>query len=151
MQTNTSTTKPMIVKIKSSAPTTLGVIDQIALATKRRNLLATAAGAVLGGFVPFASYTIAHHEVSTNPAMWTLVVGGLAYSALTVFDWAKIAFKNPVKAVGFVVLLEGVMTFAESPVISYGALGILVCINALATGASLVLDKKANRETRRTK
>jgi hypothetical protein len=30
-------------------------------------------------------------------------------------------------------------------VISYGALGILVCINALATGASLVLDKKANR------
>src|SRR5712692_7549176 len=125
--------------------TRLGVIDQIQISMKPKNRLPLAAGFLLGGFVPVASYTVAHQEVATNPILWLLVVGGLAYSATTIFQWAKIAFRHAVKALGFVVLLEGVMTFSHVSWLGYAALGFLLAINGIATGSNLVADRKLSR------
>lgn len=121
----------------------LGIIDQIKKALLKKNRLAMLAGFVLGGFVPTASYTLAHFEVAAMPLLWILVTGGLIYSAKTVYDWASIAFGNPIKAVGFVVLIEGVMTFATTYWLSIAALCLLVAVNGIATGCNLVLDQKS--------
>src|ERR1700741_677292 len=89
-----------------------GVLDQVAEATKPANRLAFAVGSLLGGFIPVASYTVCHHEMLAELAakdlVWfflhgVLVLAGLIYSAVTVFSWAKVAFKHPAKALGFVV------------------------------------------------
>ena len=77
--------------------------------------------------------------------LWLLVAGGLTYSAMTVFNWAKIAFRHPLKALGFVVLLEGAMTFVPDPWIGLPSLGLLVLINGLATGTNLVNDSRESR------
>lgn len=114
----------------------LGVIEQIRVALK--NPLAAFAGFVLGGFVPVATFSISHLDKTLNEyVMWALVIGGLIYSALTVFGWAKLAFNNGLKALGFVVLIEGVMTLSGLPMLSYSALALLVLINGIATGATL--------------
>jgi hypothetical protein len=67
------------------------------------------------------------------------VLGGLVFSALTVFRWGRLAFGSPVKALGFVVLAEGVMTFCSTAWLSVVALGYLVLINAIATGCTIAL------------
>jgi VIT1/CCC1 family predicted Fe2+/Mn2+ transporter len=127
----------------------LGVLDQVARSGKRGNRLGTAVGAVLGGFVPLASYTMAHSEAAANPVMWVLVAAGLGYSATTVFDWARVAFKNPIKALGFVALLEGVMTFSRTHWLGIAGLALLIAINATATGCNLVADKRQAASARR--
>lgn len=134
----------------------LGIVDQVKQSMKPNNRLALICGAILGGFVPIATYTIAHCEVDYQAPLWTqwmilLVLGGLVYSALTVFNWAKVAFKHPAKAIGFVVLLEGTMTFSHAgvlgiPLLSLAALTLLVGINSVAAGCLLVLDQKSSRK-----
>lgn len=124
---------------------TLGVIDQIAQATKKTHRLPLIAGCLIGGFIPTASYTLVHHEAEQSPWMWVLVVAALGYSALTVFDWARIAFKHPVKAIGFVVLIEGVMTFSHTTWLSMAALVMLVGINGAATACNLIADRRLRR------
>jgi hypothetical protein len=57
---------------------------------------------------------------------------------MTVFSWAKIAFRHPLKAIGFVVLLEGAMTFVSDGWIGLPSLGLLILINGLATDTNLV-------------
>jgi hypothetical protein len=66
-----------------------------------------------------------------------LVLGGLVYSAKTVYDWGSLAFKLPIKAVGFVVLLEGVMVTAKTPWLGVVALVYLIVINGVATACTL--------------
>jgi hypothetical protein len=66
--------------------------------------------ALLGALVPSATFMVGHYEL----ASWTepkalIVMGGLVFSALTVFRWGRLAFGSPVKAFGFVVLAEGVV------------------------------------------
>lgn len=133
-------------------PPTLSIVEQVREAGKRQNRAATAAGFILGGFVPTASFILAHHEVDPMSPLWLqmptlLVISGLVYSAKTVFDWARIAFKHPAKAVGFVVLLEGVMTFSQTVALAYVALALLV---GIATGCNLALDTKAAKAVRRS-
>lgn len=133
--------------------TQLSIVEQVREAGKRQNRMATAAGFILGGFVPSASFILAHYEVDPQSPLWLqmpalLVLAGLVYSAKTVFDWARVAFKNPAKAVGFVVLLEGVMTFSTTVALAYVALALLVAINGIATGCNLALDTKAAKAVR---
>ena len=114
-----------------------GIITQIHIAA--RNPLPAVIGALLGALVPSATFTVGHYELSS----WTepkalIVLGGLAFSALTVFRWGRLAFGSAVKALGFVVLTEGVMTFC-SAWLSVVALGYLVLINAIATGCTIAL------------
>ena len=83
--------------------------------------------------------------------LWLLVAGGLTYSAMTVYSWAKIAFKLPLKALGFVILLEGGMTFVPDAWIGLPSLGLLILINGLATGSNLVNDSRESRLPMRRK
>lgn len=122
--------------------TTKSVVEQVRTAMKPRNRLAAAMGFLLGGFVPLASFVLAHYEVDPGAAIWTqlpaaLVLGGLTYSAKTVYDWGRLAFELPVKALGFVVLLEGVMVASSTPWLAFTALGYLIGINGVATGCTL--------------
>lgn len=120
----------------------LGVVDQVRVAFRLKNRLATTIGFIFGGFVPLATYTVAHHAVNTAVSVLTqlnayIVLGGLIYSALTVFAWGRMAFSSAPKAFGFVLLIEGVMTFVQIPWLSLAALGLLVGINGIATGCTL--------------
>jgi len=123
----------------------LGILDQIAVASKSSNRLASIVGGVLGGFIPLAVYLVAHLETSQNALKWVLVAAGMLYSATTVYQWARIAFKHWTKAFGFVVLVEGVAVFATTPAISVGALAILVAVNAVSTAYNLVSERKLAR------
>src|SRR5438445_12869383 len=83
-----------------------GIIAQIHIAA--RNPLPAVIGALLGALVPSATFMVGHYELTS----WTepkalIVLGGLVFSALTVFRWGRLAFGSPVKALGFVVLAEG--------------------------------------------
>lgn len=121
----------------------LGVVAQVKRAFMRRNLLATLVGLLLGGFVPLAIYFVSHTArfelASTNTA---LVVGGLCYSAQTVYQWAKLAFDNALKSAGFCVLLEGVMCTTHVHWLAVLALCYLIVINGVATGCNLSLGSK---------
>jgi len=119
-----------------------GVVQQVRMAFSRRNRLAAGVGAALGSIVPLASYWLAHHEVFRSVELWTqlpawLVAGGLLYSALTVFAWGRAAFGSGAKALGFCVLLEGVLLSSQTTWLAVIALGYLIAINAIATGCSL--------------
>jgi hypothetical protein len=118
------------------------VVSQVRTALRPQNRLATSLGALLGVGVPVGSYQLAHHEVDAGSSLlWQvpawLVVGGLLFSALTVYRWGRVAFASPTKAVGFCVLLEGVLVFSSTPWLSFGALVYLCAINAVATGCNL--------------
>jgi VIT1/CCC1 family predicted Fe2+/Mn2+ transporter len=126
----------------------LGVLDQVAQATRSHNRLAFTVGGLLGGFIPVASFTICHYECEAQPYLWVLVVAGFTYSAITVYQWATIAFKHWAKAVGFVVLMEGVIFFSHTLWLSYAALGVLVLINGISTATNLIADRKLARRKR---
>ncbi len=125
---------------------TKGVVSQVRTALKARNRLPTLIGFLLGGFVPIMCYWLAHHE----GAAWSesggralgLVTGGLCYSAVTVFQWAKQAFQNAFKSAGFCVLIEGVMITSHTNWLALAALAYLVVINGVATGVTLSLGKR---------
>lgn len=121
----------------------IGVVQQVRLALKPRNRLPTLIGFLLGGFVPLACYWLAHHEgaafTSQGARALGLVTGGLAFSATTVFRWAKQAFDSGFKSAGFVVLAEGVMTTSQTAWLSCAALAYLIVINGVATGVNLSL------------
>ena len=121
---------------------TESIVHQVKAATHKSNRIAMTAGFILGSFVPAASYELVHYEVASQPMLWILVTGGLTYSALTVYQWAKVAFKHPAKALGFVVLLEGILTFSASAWLSGSALALLVAINGVSAGCQLALDYK---------
>lgn len=129
-------------------------------------------GALLGAFVPCSTYVVVHcgrlievrddgtvsHSAWSHPGWW-LVAGGLAFSASTVYRWAASAFRpeagqmtwwervyTRVKALGFVLLVEGVLLLSPLTALSYVALAVLVVINALGTGAALALADRADSE-----
>jgi len=132
----------------------LGVVEQVRLALKPTNRLATLLGFLLGGFVPLASFVVAHHEVDSARALYTqlssyLVLGGLMYSFPTVYGWAKMAVGSPLKACGFVILLEGIMVASSNHLLSIAALTYLMVINGIATGCRLSLGGQAVQEMRK--
>jgi len=121
---------------------TMSVVDQIWYATRADNLLGTLLGCVLGGLVPLLSYVEAHHDTSTYaPLRWALVGGGLVFSCATVWHWGSKAFESAYKAAGFVLLLEGAMVFSGVTWLGQVALGLLMAVNAIATGVALALQK----------
>jgi len=129
-------------------PARTNAVDQVRIALRPRNRLATFLGFLLGGFVPLASFFVAHFELSAITPLYAqralyLVLGGLAYSAKTVWQWGTLAFQNGFKAFGFVVLLEGVMVTSHILWLSIAALVYLMAINGIATGCNLTA--KASR------
>ena len=139
-------TKPRFDTSKIENPCNINpdsVVYLFRQATLKTNRWAAAIGAVFGAFVPIASYQLVHHEVQGEPMLWILVTGGLIYSATTVFEWAKTAFKHPLKAWGFVILIEGVLAFSQTDWLSCAALALLVTINSVAAGCALATDYKS--------
>jgi VIT1/CCC1 family predicted Fe2+/Mn2+ transporter len=129
------------------APKPLGVVAQVRVALRRKNRLATFLGAALGGFVPVASYVLAHHEVDASVPLYCqlasyLVAGGLVYSALSVYGWATRAFGSGAKAAGFVVLLEGTLVSSHTYWLGYAALVYLVAVNGVAAGCRLANERE---------
>ena len=119
-----------------------GVVEQVRGALRPRARLATALGFLLGGFVPVAVYVIAHHELDWSAPLYLqrgtlLVLGGLLFSASTEFNWGRMAFHAGGKALGFVVLLEGVMVTSTTAWLAMAALVYLVGVNGVATGCNL--------------
>lgn len=135
--------KPVVRGGRQKAPN--GVVDEVIIATAKRNRLATTLGFILGGFVPLASFTVAHHEIPVfEAAYWApiaMVLGGLIYSAITVHQWGVKAFESKLKAFGFVMLIEGVMTMSQTNWLSIAALILLVSINGISTGTKLALKR----------
>ena len=110
----TKTRKPRVSKIiRASNKRTVGQIIAAAAA----------------GFLPIASYEIAHFEMRDNPYLAILVVAALVFSAPTLVEWAKKWCSSIYKAVGFSVLLESVMIFSNNVYLSYSSLAILCVIN----------------------
>jgi hypothetical protein len=130
----------------------MGVVDEVVIALNGRNWLATALGFIAGGVVPVATYLEAHHDVDPSRPLHAqvttyLVLGGLVFSAKTVFRWATRAFADGWKAAGFVVLLEGVMITSHVPVLPLVLLAILVAVNGIATGCTLSVERSRARNT----
>lgn len=115
----------------------LTVIQQVRRAFAPGARLAGFIGLGIGGFVPVATYTVVHCECAIYPRLWWLVLGGLLYSAITVFTWASAAFGSRVKAAGFCVLLEGILTFGHTYSLGLAALAMLVFINAVSAACAL--------------
>jgi len=142
-----SSVRPSRRSPSSTSTRELGVVAQVRLAMQPKSRLATAVGFMLGGFVPLATYWVSHNELGAEWPLYLrmltygIVAGGLLYSARTVFAWGKLAFHAPAKALGFVVLLEGVMTLSHTSWLSVMALVYLIAINGFATGCNLALPK----------
>lgn len=130
--------------------TTTSIVDQFKSATARQNRVATAAGFLIGGFVPAATFFLVHFGVADAPWLWAIVAGGLLFSAKTVFEWGQVAFQNGWKAFGFCLLVEGVMTFSPPSliVLSGAGLAMLVVINGVATGCNLSLNRSEAKRGR---
>lgn len=91
-----------------------------------------------------ATFLVVHRAtaLASLPAM--LAVGGMLFSAPTVYGWARSALGSSVKAAGFCVLLEGVMVTADSlglGWLGYASLGYLIALNAISTATRLALSK----------
>lgn len=121
-----------------------GLVEQVSVALHRSNRRATAIGAVLGGVVPVATYHLAHYQVSLEWGSLSeldpraaLILGGLAFSLGTVVDWGTLALSSRRKAWAFAVLIEGTMVLSSAAWLGLVCLGLLVGINAIATGVTL--------------
>lgn len=116
-----------------------------------RNMIAFGFGGVMGGFAPFASYTVSTELKQTydgTSAWWganapkiVLTAGALGFSAITVYKFGKLAFKDRVKAGGFVAATEMALIFGNETLRKI-ALGILVGINTVETGDNIAGDRR---------
>lgn len=137
--------RPKAPRTRSPSKKSIGVVEQVRTALRRTNRLPTLLGFLLGGFVPLASFVVAHSELDRAQPLHVqlptyLVLGGLFYSAKTVHEWGKRAFMNAWKSAGFVVLIEGVMVTSHVQWLGFTALAYLIVINGIATGCTLSLD-----------
>jgi hypothetical protein len=123
------------------------VIDQVRIAFQKNNRIAAFLGFFLGGFVPILTYSVAHFDmfVSAYYIPQIIVCGGLFYSAFTVFEWGNAAFRNFIKAAGFLLLIEGTMIFSHLLWLNITALFFLVMINGIATGVNLAIQSSEER------
>ena len=152
---NALTSRPLSARI--SVPVNqLGVVDQAIVAFERKNLFASLFGVWLGGIVPFGIFMTAHYSVNKSITvsghqvsgawLWILVLAGLAYSATTVFKWGTSAFSSKAKSAGFVILLEGILTFSPEHGLAVAALVTMMLINAIATSCNLIAQRKEARQ-----
>jgi hypothetical protein len=123
----------------SKTTATVGVIEQVRVATG--NLPALIVGGILGGVVPVASYQLAHNEYTHFWSIKTLLIlGALVFSAKSVMAWTKRAFADTYKALGWTVLVEGVMLNTDAHWLSFTMCGLLIAVNTVATGCNLALQ-----------
>lgn len=115
------------------------VIGQVR--TAWRSPAALSVGAAMGGFVPVATFTLAH-DGGLTPLLWVILGAGSAFSLVKVIGVAEQVFRSRAQGTMFAVLLEGVALAAPQLWLARGALGFLVLINAVALGCGLALRQK---------
>ena len=108
-------------------------------------------GAILGGFPPQSTFLLAHYVMPAfpqSPDLKWLVYGGLLVSSTTIakamyrmVDGSK-AFRI-VQALGFTIILEGIMAFSPDVRLAWAAVIISVLVNALEKGYTMVERHKA--------
>lgn len=113
--------------------------------------LACSVGSIIGALITFLTFYTAHkgHGI----ICMILTAGGLFYSAPTMYDLMMRLTEDFKKAAGFVLLLEGVMTFTNIPVFwsvttAHIALVFLMSANAYMF-AQIALNKLA-KPTKKT-
>ena len=102
----------------------------IKVSAAQKRTIGQLCASIAAGFLPIASFVLAHFETKTQPMLWILVAAALMFSAPTLADWARKWCGNMFKAWGFTILLEGVMVFSHTVELGYAGLVILVAINA---------------------
>lgn len=119
---------PLVSTARRSAKRSKRVIVR---ATHKRSAQQVIA-AIAAGFLPVASYVIAHVEaVQEGKAyLYGLVVAALLYSAPTLATWAQRWAGHPVKAWAFTILLEFVAVLSHIQWLNLTGLVILVVINS---------------------
>lgn len=113
-------------KQRTSRPAKRKVVISAAQRRSFRQFVAS----IGAGFLPVASYVLVHFEAPDRPYLYALAVAALLFSAPTVAEWACSWCKSQLKAWGFTVLLEGVMTLSALLALNLVGLAILVAINS---------------------
>ena len=112
------------------------------LRAARRKPIAAIIGAT-AGLVPVGVYEVGHYELTSWSPIESpkaiIVYAGLLFSALTVLGWSSNMFGSKAKALGFTLLLEGIMMTSSAAWLTAIALTYLVMINAVANGCRLAL------------
>lgn len=138
--------RPQLKIVTNESPATkrrrLTVVGQVRAAFKTGGLAALL-GAAFGALVPIAAHTLGeraesfvdiHSGVGATISI-ALCLACLLFSAPTVFAWMREAFGAKPKALGFVVLLEGLLVLG-APLgvawLSWTALAYLVFVNAVS-------------------
>ncbi len=130
------------------------VVEQLIYAIRPGGRIAAFIGLLTGGCIPALTFCVVHlvlpfyREFSFTPwgtvvevAMWGVVGGGLACSSPKVYKWFLAAFGSRFEAVGAMVCLECVMTFAPVIYLSAAALSVLVFVNGIYCACSLQIRK----------
>src|SRR3954466_10590640 len=133
----------MTTAISNSAPDHTATTNTLAqLRAARRKPIAALIGAT-AGLVPVGVYEVGHHELTSWSPLECpkalIVYAGLLFSALTVLGWSTNMFGSKAKALGFTLLLEGIMMTSSAGWLTAIALTYLVLINAVANGCRLAL------------
>lgn len=118
-----------------------GIVEQVKVAFSREHRLAALIGVLVGAIVPLGTFMLAHYQVNraapwADPAAY-IALGGLMYSAGTVYQWGLLALRKTYKAIGFVVIVEGLMIASQMQWLSVTALAYLILINGIATGTTI--------------
>lgn len=120
------------------------IINQLNIAA--RNPLALLFGGACGALVPlgtnYVTHELLHGDLVQLSVLPLLVLGGLVFSCLSVYSFARSVFGTWYKALGFVVALEGYMTFTTGW-LSVTALVFLIAINAIANGCRVAAEREA--------
>jgi hypothetical protein len=129
--------------IHGSAPDHAATTNPLAqLRAARYKPIAALIGAT-AGLVPVGVYEVGHHELTSWSPLEcpkaVIVYAGLLFSALTVLGWSANMFGSKLKALGFTLLLEGIMMASSAAWLTAIALTYLVLINAAANGCRLAL------------
>lgn len=139
------------------APPPPGFMSDVRAAFTRPRALELCIGTAFAGFVPVAVFETAHVALPKVLALaeqnqsfyWlfagliVIILGGLLYSAPTVYAVGLEAFNSKKgKALGFTVLIEGVMTLVPIAWLQVTALVLLIAINAVGTATGLARGKQ---------
>jgi hypothetical protein len=127
----------------------LTTVQQVIRMFKPGGRIAACLGMLTGGSIPAITFCVAHrvlplyHVLSftylgmLDGLMWVVVLGGQVCSALKVYKWFLAAYRSRIEAVGAMICLELVMTFAPYVRLSEVALAVLVFVNGVYCAGSL--------------
>lgn len=126
-------------------PTVMEQVEKVFGATWKAQLVAL----VWGGLVPVMTFVVKKFEYDSQGPMTQvpvlLVLAGLLYSAKKVYKFSQMVFGERTAALGFTVLVEGVMTFSSVTALSVLGLGILVFTNWVAACHHITTKKQTRR------